>query len=83
MMPQLTTVKCNVNLLYVNVNPPVSLWGEYYRGVRDTPDGDDHSNIRAFMKEGWDGVKFDNGVALTKKVTGDGGWGWDEESFIP
>ena len=25
----------------------------------DTPDGDSHANIRAFMVNGWDGIKFE------------------------
>lgn len=60
----------------------LKLWGQYYRDVVATPDGTDHQNIRNFMKNGWDGVDFYNGVALTKKV-GTDGWDWDAESFIP
>ena len=51
------------------------------RRSRNT-DKDDHQNIRNFMKYGWDGVDFSNGIALTKKV-GTDGWDWDAESFIP
>eukprot|EP00980_Cylindrotheca_fusiformis_P003838 scaffold858_cov123-Cylindrotheca_fusiformis.AAC.14 len=53
------------------------LWGQYYREVLADPDGDSHQNIRNFMKYGWDGVPFENGIALTKKNTGDGEWDWD------
>ena len=60
----------------------LKLWGQYYRDVKATPDGDDHQNIRNFMKYGWDGVDFYAGIALTKKV-GTDGWDWDAESFIP
>jgi hypothetical protein len=35
----------------------LALFGGYYRDVLATPDGDDHPNIRNFMKSGWDGVK--------------------------
>ena len=59
----------------------LALWGEHFRGVAETPEGEDHQNIRAFMRGGWEGVDFPGGVALTKKVSGS--WGWDEESFIP
>jgi len=61
----------------------LKLWGQYYRDVLATPDGSDHQNIRNFMKSGWDGVDFSNGIALTKKVVGGGEWDWDSESFIP
>lgn len=61
----------------------LKLWGQYYRDVLASPDGTDHQNIRNFMKTGWDGVPFENGVALTKKNSGDGEWDWDAESWIP
>ena len=35
------------------------------------PDATDHANIRAFMKVGWDGVKFPDGLAVTPKNLGD------------
>ena len=38
----------------------LKLWGQYYRDVLATPDGDDHANIRNFMKTGWEGVPFEN-----------------------
>ena len=38
----------------------------HYRSVLATPDGDDHGNIRNFIKTGWAGVSFD-GVALQEK----------------
>jgi len=59
------------------------LWGQYYRDVLATPTKDDHQNIRNFMKYGWDGVDFANGIALTKKCVGGNDWDWDSESFIP
>jgi hypothetical protein len=59
------------------------LWGQYYRDVLATPDGTDHQNIRNFMKTGWEGVDFSNGIALTKKAVGDSDWDWDSESWIP
>ena len=39
------------------------LFCEHYKDVLDTPDGDSHANIRAFMVNGWDGIEFE-GVAL-------------------
>jgi len=61
----------------------LKLWGQYYREVVADPDGDSHQNIRNFMKTGWDGVPFENGIALTKKNVGDSDWDWDAESWIP
>jgi hypothetical protein len=37
----------------------LACFGSYYReDVLGNPQGDDHQNIRNFMKKGWDGVKF-------------------------
>eukprot|EP00640_Fibrocapsa_japonica_P007328 CAMPEP_0113935322 /NCGR_PEP_ID=MMETSP1339-20121228/2482_1 /TAXON_ID=94617 /ORGANISM="Fibrocapsa japonica" /LENGTH=193 /DNA_ID=CAMNT_0000937419 /DNA_START=99 /DNA_END=680 /DNA_ORIENTATION=+ /assembly_acc=CAM_ASM_000762 len=49
----------------------LKLWGQYYRDVEASPDGTDHPNIRNFMNTGWDGVPFENGIALTRKNTVD------------
>jgi hypothetical protein len=36
------------------------LFGElYWRDVLEHPDGADHSNIRTFMRDGWDGIEFE------------------------
>ena len=35
--------------------------------VLKSPDGTDHGNIRNFMKTGWDGVSFPDGLALKEK----------------
>ena len=61
----------------------LKLWGQYYRDVKANPDGDDHQNIRNFMRYGWEGVPFENGIALTKKNVGDNEWDWDAESWMP
>ncbi|KKO44689.1 type III effector [Arsukibacterium ikkense] len=34
------------------------LFGDYYRAVLNNAKGDDHANIRNFMRSGWDGIKF-------------------------
>ena len=50
------------------LTPPQTLacFGKYYReDVLQNPNGSDHGNIRSFIKNGWDGIKFD-GEALTK-----------------
>ena len=44
----------------------LACFAEHYRGVLATPEGDDHGNIRNFIKTGWAGVSFD-GVALREK----------------
>lgn len=61
----------------------LKLWGQYYRDVLKNPDGDDHQNIRNFMKYGWEGVPFENGIALTRKNAGDADWDAFAESWIP
>lgn len=44
----------------------LQLFGGYYQDVLNTPEADDHQNIRNFMIFGWDGILFE-GEALTKK----------------
>lgn len=45
----------------------LALFGIYYReDVLQHPDADDHQNIRQFMINGWDGIRF-NANALTSK----------------
>ena len=61
----------------------LQLWGQYYREVLEDPEGDSHQNIRNFMKYGWEGVPFENGIALTRKNSGDGDWDAFAESWIP
>lgn len=41
----------------------LSLFGDYYKDVLNTPEATDHQNIRNFMQFGWDGIIFD-GEAL-------------------
>lgn len=61
----------------------LKLWGQYYSDVLANPEGNDHSNIRNFMKTGWEGVPFENGIALTRKNSGDNDWDAFAESWIP
>ena len=44
----------------------LNLFAEHYASVLATPEASDHQNIRQFMQNGWDGVKFE-GEALTAK----------------
>lgn len=45
----------------------LACFGEFFRDVLKTPDGDDHQNIRNFMKTGWAGVQFDRSPLTEKK----------------
>jgi hypothetical protein len=42
-------------------------FGRFYQDVLNTPDANDHQNIRNFINDGWSGIAFD-GNALTKKM---------------
>ena len=42
-------------------------FGEHYQKVLDTPDDDDHMNIRQFMKTGLEGISFEK-EALSIKL---------------
>lgn len=44
----------------------LSLFAEHYASVQATPQATDHQNIRQFMQNGWDGIKFE-GTALIVK----------------
>ena len=61
----------------------LKLFGQYYLETLQDPDGTSHANIRNFMKYGWEKVPFENGIALTRKNTGENEWDRDAESWIP
>ena len=44
----------------------LKLFAEHYNAVIETPNGTDHNNIRQFMKNGWNGVSFENKVLTAK-----------------
>ena len=51
----------------LNPNQTLNLFGDYYRkDVLENPVGEDHQNIRNFMKYGWEDISFE-GEALHKK----------------
>ena len=50
----------------LNQQDTLSLFAEHYASVLATPEATDHQNIRQFMQNGWDGVKFE-GQALSVK----------------
>lgn len=43
------------------------LFGEHYQKVVDTPNEEDHQNIRNFIKFGWEGIHFENDALQFKK----------------
>ena len=51
-----------------NLNPEqtLSLFAEHYASVLASPEATDHQNIRQFIQNGWDGIKFES-PALTVK----------------
>jgi hypothetical protein len=45
----------------LNEAETLACFGDFYRrDVLQNPQGDDHANIRRFMRHGWTGVRFDN-----------------------
>ncbi len=44
----------------LNEQQTLQCFGDYYcRDVRLNPEGDNHQNIRNFMRTGWAGIEFD------------------------
>lgn len=50
----------------------LACFGEHYRDVLNMPDGDDHQNIRQFMRHGWQGIAFDSAPLRLKSVEATG-----------
>lgn len=50
----------------LNQEETLQLFSEYYNDVLNTPEANDHQNIRNFMQFGWEGVSFE-GEALLQK----------------
>ena len=44
----------------------LKLFAEHYETVLQTPNGTDHNNIRQFIENGWNGVRFENEVLIKK-----------------
>ena len=44
----------------------LSLFGDFYQDVLNTPDATDHQNIRNFMIFGWEGIQFEGEVLRVK-----------------
>jgi len=51
----------------LTVEQTLALFGDYYwKDVLNNPEGQDHQNIRNFMRDGWEGIVF-KGEALQAK----------------
>ncbi|WP_322969228.1 HopJ type III effector protein [Faecalibacter sp. LW9] len=50
----------------LSVEDTLKLFAEHYQSVLDSPEGEDHQNIRQFMANGWEGVSFDSDVLILK-----------------
>ena len=49
----------------LNQQETLACFGRYYRDdVLANPEGNDHANIRNFIKTGWQGIKFDSAALL-------------------
>ncbi|MBK0383769.1 HopJ type III effector protein [Pedobacter sp. SD-b] len=59
-------VFCFAQLNNLSKENTLTLFAEHYQAVLNTSEDNDHQNIRQFMANGWDGVKFED-VALTAK----------------
>jgi len=46
-------------LLKLDQQQTLHCFGQYYRDVLNTPEGEDHQNIRSFMVTGWQEISFD------------------------
>ncbi len=45
----------------------LNCFGDFYRkDVLGNPHGDDHANIRTFMRHGWTGINFEQAALVTK-----------------
>lgn len=53
-------------LHHLSEKETLTLFAEHYESVLNNPEGNDHQNIRQFMKYGWNGVQLEH-IALKKK----------------
>jgi hypothetical protein len=52
----------------LNESETLNLFGDFYRvDVLEHSEGNDHQNIRQFIKNGWSGITF-NSIALEPKI---------------
>lgn len=51
----------------LNDQQTLNCFGNYYRNdVLNHPDGDDHANIRTFIRHGWAGIHFEQDALAAK-----------------
>lgn len=51
----------------LNQQETLHLFGDFYRKeVLENPNGDNHQNIRNFIKFGWEGIHFENEALVEK-----------------
>ena len=49
----------------LNEKETLACFGKYYReDVLKHPEGNDHANIRTFMRHGWSGIQFEGTVLI-------------------
>jgi hypothetical protein len=49
----------------LNEEQTLNCFGRYYReDVLQHPEGEDHANIRTFMRHGWTGIRFDQSALI-------------------
>lgn len=53
-------------LMQFNEEQTKACFGRFYRDVLATPEGQDHGNIRNFMRTGWSGIAFDDEPLVSK-----------------
>lgn len=51
----------------LKVTETLLLFGEHYQKVVETPNEEDHQNIRNFIKFGWEGIHFEDDALEEKK----------------
>lgn len=44
----------------LNKEQTLACFAQYYRDVLSDPEGDNHANIRCFIRHGWQGIHFDS-----------------------
>lgn len=51
----------------LNDEETLNCFGKYYReDVLQHPDGNDHANIRTFMRHGWKGIRFEQSALIKR-----------------
>jgi len=51
----------------LNEAETLACFGKYYReDVLQNPKGNDHANIRTFMRQGWHGIQFEQSALLPR-----------------